>query len=152
MASSLNKVTLIGNVGKDPEIRGTQDGREIASFSLATSEAWRDKGSGEKKEKAEWHKIVVFQPHLVGVVKSYVHKGSKLYVEGSLQTRKWIDNSGVEKYTTEIVLQPYSGTLLLLDNRSSEEHSIDDRRSNFTQNNKSKIQKFEELDDDEIPF
>ena len=153
MAGSLNKITLIGNVGKDPEIRSTQDGREVASFSLATSDAWRDKGSGEKKEKVEWHKVVVFQPHLVGVIKSYVRKGSKLYIEGSLQTRKWTDNSGIEKYVTEVVLQPYSGTLLLLDNRSGDDNTIDEHKSSTpSHNNKLKAQQFEEIDDDEIPF
>ncbi|MDJ1257387.1 MAG: single-stranded DNA-binding protein [Candidatus Midichloria sp.] len=155
MAGSLNKVILIGNVGRDPEIRTTQDGREIASFSLATSEAWRDKGSGEKKEKVEWHKVVIFQPHLVGVVKNYVHKGSKIYLEGSLQTRKWTDPNGVEKYTVEVVLQPYSGTLLLLDARPNDESSFDEAKSSAsssTQEERSKPYQVEEIDDDEIPF
>ncbi len=102
---SLNKVTLIGFVGQDPEIRATQYGREIASFSLATTESWKDKSSGERKEKTEWHKIVVFSQGLTGIIKNYVKKGSKLYIEGSLVTRKWTDKNGVEKYTTEIVLQ-----------------------------------------------
>ena len=110
----LNKVTLIGNLGKDPDIKSTQDGRELANFSLATTEKWKDKNTGEKKEKTEWHNIVVFNQGLVGVVKNYVKKGSKLYVEGQLQTRKWTDNNGVDKYTTEIVLQNFNSNLQLL--------------------------------------
>ncbi|WHQ47075.1 MAG: single-stranded DNA-binding protein [Candidatus Midichloria sp.] len=155
MAGSLNKVTLIGNVGRDPEIRTTQDGREIASFSLATSDAWRDKGSGEKKEKVEWHKVVIFQPYLVSVVRSYVHKGSKIYIEGSLQTRKWTDTNGVEKYATEVVLQSYSGTLLLLDARPTDESNFDEAKnltSSSAQGERSKPYQIEEIDDDEIPF
>jgi len=98
----LNKVTLIGNVGQDPEIRSLQDGKEVATFSLATSDRWKDKTTGEKKEKTEWHRIVCFQQGLVKVIKDYVEKGSRLYVEGSLVTRKWTDKDGVERYTTEI--------------------------------------------------
>lgn len=113
----LNKVTLIGNLGKDPEIRTTQDGREIASFGLATSESWKDKNTGERKSKTEWHKIVVFNPGIIGVIKSYVKKGSKLYLEGSLQTRKW-EKDGIDHYTTEIVLAAFNGTLKLLDSKS----------------------------------
>ena len=116
MAGSLNKVTLIGNLGKDPDIRKTSDGREIANFSIATSESWKDKNTGEKKEKTEWHRVVVFKEGLVNVIKSYVKKGSKLYIEGQLQTRKWVDSSGNEKYSTEIVLQGFNTALILLDN------------------------------------
>lgn len=116
---SVNKVILVGNVGQDPDIRSTQDGREIANFSLATSESWKDKNSGEKKEKTEWHRIVIFSPGLVGVVKSYVKKGAKLYIEGSLQTRKWTDANGIEKFTTEIVLQNFNSVLQILDSRNS---------------------------------
>jgi len=117
---SINKVILVGNVGQEPEIRNTQDGREIASFSIATTESWKDKNSGEKKEKTEWHRIVIFSPNLVSIVKLYVKKGSKLYIEGSLQTRKWKDNFGVEKYTTEIVLQQYNSTLQILSNNQNQ--------------------------------
>lgn len=113
---SLNKATLIGNVGQAPEIRSTSDGREIATFSLATSESWKDKNTGEKKQKTEWHKICVLNPSLVSVVKNYVKKGSKLYIEGQLQTRKWTDKSGVEKYSTEIVLQ-FNAIVEILDRR-----------------------------------
>lgn len=115
MAGSVNKVILVGNVGKDPEIRRTQDGRPIANLSLATSESWRDKNTGEKKEKTEWHRVVIFSEPLCKVVEQYVKKGSKLYIEGALQTRKWTDQAGVEKYSTEVVLQGYSGSLTMLD-------------------------------------
>lgn len=115
MAGSVNKVILVGNVGKDPEIRRTQDGRPIANISLATSESWRDKATGERKEKTEWHRVVIFSEPLCRVVEQYVRKGSKLYIEGALQTRKWTDQSGVEKYSTEVVLQGFNGSLTMLD-------------------------------------
>jgi len=112
---SVNRVTLIGNLGKAPEIRSTPDGKEIASFSLATTDSWKDKSTGEKKQRTEWHKVAVFSQGLVGIVKNYVKKGSKLYIEGSLQTRKWTDKQGVEKYITEVVVQGFNATLQLLD-------------------------------------
>lgn len=115
MAGSVNKVILVGNVGKDPEIRRTQDGRPIANINLATSETWRDKNTGERKEKTEWHRVVVFNEGLCKVVEQYVKKGAKLYIEGALQTRKWTDQSGAEKYSTEVVLQNFSHTLTMLD-------------------------------------
>ena len=118
MAGSINKVILIGNLGKDPEIRSTQDGREIANLTLATSESWTDKNSGEKRERTEWHKIAIFNPGLVTLCKNYLNKGSKVYIEGQLQTRKWQDNSGQDKYTTEVVLQGYGGQLTFLDGKS----------------------------------
>jgi len=119
MAGSVNKVIIVGNVGNQPEIRVTQvSGEELATFSLATSERWKDKNSGEQKEKTDWHKVVVFSPGLVRVVKEYVHKGSKLYIEGKLQTREYQDEAGVKKYTTEVVLTSYSSTLVLLDSRN----------------------------------
>jgi single-strand DNA-binding protein len=111
MSGSLNKVILIGNLGNDPEIRNTNDGREIANFSLATGESWKDKVTGDKKEKTEWHRIVCFNEGLVKVIKEYVKKGTKLYIEGQLQTRKWLDSTNQEKYTTEVVLQGYNGNL-----------------------------------------
>lgn len=117
MAGSLNRVMIIGNLGNDPEIRHTQSGNAIANLTIATSESWKDKMTGEKKEKTEWHRVVIFNDGLVKVVEKYLKKGSKVYVEGQLQTRKWTDNSGVEKYTTEIVLQGFSSTLLLLDSK-----------------------------------
>jgi single-strand DNA-binding protein len=115
MAGSVNKVILVGNLGKDPEIRRTQDGKPIANLSIATSETWRDKSTGERKEKTEWHRVVVFNEGLCKVVEQYVRKGSKVYLEGALQTRKWTDQAGVEKYSTEVVLQGFGGTLTMLD-------------------------------------
>lgn len=144
MALSLNKVTLIGNVGRDPEIRSTNEGKEIANLSIATSDSWKDKVTGEKREKTEWHRIVIFNEGLVGVIKSLVKKGSRIYIEGSLQTRKWQDASGVEKYTTEVILQNYGSNLILLDSKSSNDgmSSSSNNSSDFQHN---------ELDD-EIPF
>jgi single-strand DNA-binding protein len=121
MAFSLNKVMLIGNLGRDPEIRSTQDGKEIASFSIATTEGWKDRASGERKERTEWHRVVVFALPLVEIVKKYIHKGTKLYIEGTLQTRKWQDQSGAERYTTEVVIQSYNGNIMILDSRKSSE-------------------------------
>ena len=120
MAGSVNKVILIGNLGADPEIRRTQDGRPIANLSIATSESWRDKATGEKKEKTEWHRVVVFNEGLCKVIEQYVKKGSKVYIEGALQTRKWTDKDGAEKYSTEVVLQNFRGELTMLDGRGGE--------------------------------
>ena len=115
MAGSVNKVILVGNVGKDPEVRTSQDGTKIVNFSLATSENWTDRASGERKERTEWHRVVVFNDRIGEVVEKYVRKGRKVYVEGSLQTRKWTDQSGVEKYTTEVVIGRFRGELTMLD-------------------------------------
>ncbi|WP_077961218.1 single-stranded DNA-binding protein [Ensifer adhaerens] len=117
MAGSVNKVILIGNVGADPEIRRTQDGRPIANLRIATSETWRDRNSGERKEKTEWHTVVVFNEGLCKVVEQYVKKGAKLYIEGALQTRKWQDQNGNDRYSTEVVLQGFGSTLTMLDGR-----------------------------------
>jgi single-strand DNA-binding protein len=117
MAGSVNKVILVGNLGKDPEVRSSQDGTKIVNFSLATSETWNDKASGERKEKTEWHRVVVFNERIADVVEKYVRKGSKVYVEGSLQTRKWTDQSGQDKYTTEVVIGRFRGELTMLDSR-----------------------------------
>ena len=114
-AGTVNKVILIGNLGKEPEIRSTQDGREIANLVIATSEQWTDRNSGERREKTEWHRVAIFNPGLVGLAKKYLHKGSKVYVEGQLQTRKWQDNSGLDRYATEVVIQGYNGILTFLD-------------------------------------
>ncbi len=146
---SINKVILVGNVGQDPEIRSTQDGREVANFSLATSENWKDKNTGERREKTEWHRIVVFSQGLIGVIKSYIKKGAKLYIEGSLQTRKWTDNQGVEKYTTEIVLQNYNSTLQILDSKDRASSSSDSFSSS---DSRGKSDVLVEESDDEIPF
>jgi single-strand DNA-binding protein len=120
---SVNKVILIGNVGKEPEIRSMNNGNEVALFSLATSEYWKDKTTGEKKDKTEWHRVVVYSQGLVNIIKSYVKKGSKLYVSGSIQTRRWTDNQGVEKYATEIILQGYTAELQILDPRTNSSSS-----------------------------
>ncbi|MEA2936333.1 MAG: single-strand DNA-binding protein [Variibacter sp.] len=118
MAGSVNKVILIGNLGKDPEIRRTQDGRPIANLSVATSESWRDKATGERKEKTEWHRVVIFSEGLCRVAEQYLKKGAKVYLEGTLQTRKWQDQSGQDKYSTEVVLQGFNATLVMLDGRA----------------------------------
>jgi single-strand DNA-binding protein len=120
MSGSVNKVILVGNLGKDPRVSRLNSGDQVVSFSLATSETWRDKTSGERKEKTEWHNVVVFNENLGKVVEQYCKKGTKVYLEGQLQTRKWTDQSGVEKYTTEIVLQRFRGELVLLDSRGGE--------------------------------
>ena len=117
MAGSVNKVILIGNLGADPEIRRTQDGRPIANLRIATTETWRDKASGERKEKTEWHRVVIFNEGLCKVAEQYLKKGAKVYIGGALQTRKWTDQSGQEKYSTEIVLQGFNSNLTMLDGR-----------------------------------
>jgi single-strand DNA-binding protein len=117
MAGSVNKVILVGNLGRDPEVRSTQDGTKVANLSLATSESWRDKASGERRERTEWHRIAIFNERLVDVAEKYLKKGSKIYVEGQLQTRKWTDQAGQERYTTEVVLQRFRGELTMLDGR-----------------------------------
>lgn len=115
MAGSVNKVILIGNMGADPEIRRTQDGKPIANLRIATSESWRDKATGERKEKTEWHRVVVFNEGLCKIIEQYVTKGAKLYIEGALQTRKWQDKDGKDRYSTEVVLNGYGGVLTMLD-------------------------------------
>lgn len=151
MSSSLNKVVIIGNLGRDPEIRTTNDGREIASFSLATTESWKDKETGEKKEKTEWHRVVCFQEGLVKVIKQFAKKGSKLYIEGQLATRKWVDkelpliSSNQEKYSTEIVMQGFNTKMLMLDSKAE--------TSNLQQGGASNAPVFDNsVVDDEIPF
>jgi len=119
MSGSLNKVTLIGNLGKDPEVRSMQNGKSVANFSIATTESWKDRTTGERRDKTEWHNIVVFSEGLVRVAQSYLKKGSKVYIEGQLQTRKWQDQNGADRYTTEIVLQNYNSTLIMLDGRNN---------------------------------
>jgi len=121
MAGSVNKVILVGNLGRDPEIRSTQDGMRIANLSVATSETWRDRNSGERKEKTEWHRVAIFNEKLVDVVEKYLKKGAKVYVEGALQTRKWTDKDGQDRYTTEVVLGRFNGQLTMLDGRSGGE-------------------------------
>jgi single-strand DNA-binding protein len=117
MAGSVNKVILVGNLGRDPEIRTMQSGGRLCNLSVATSESWKDRNSGERREKTEWHRVVIFNDALAGVAERYLRKGSKVYLEGQLETRKWTDNAGVEKYSTEVVLRPYRGELTMLDGR-----------------------------------
>ena len=146
---TINKVILVGNLGNDPEIRSTSDGREIANISIATSESWKDKNTCERKSKTEWHRVVIFSQGLVGIVKNYLKKGSKIYLEGQLQTRKWVDNAGIEKYTTEIVLQNFNSTLQILDSRQNNP----DNQNNFGDNNQNTNQEAaENIIDDDIPF
>jgi len=121
MAGSVNKVILVGNLGADPDVRSTKDGRPVVNLSVATSEQWRDKNSGERREKTEWHRVVLFSEGLCRIAEQYLKKGSKVYVEGQLQTRKWQDDSGADRYSTEVVLQNYGGVLTMLDSRNSGE-------------------------------
>lgn len=114
MAGSVNKVILVGNLGRDPEIRSTQDGGKVANLSVATSDSWKDRNTGERRERTEWHRVVSFNEHMTDVIEKYCRKGSKVYLEGQLQTRKWVDQSGAERYTTEVVLQRFRGELQLL--------------------------------------
>ena len=123
MAGSVNKVILVGNLGKDPEVRHTQDGAAIVTLSIATSESWKDKNSGERKEKSEWHKVVIFNEGIAKVAEQYLKKGTTVYIEGSLQTRKWTDKDGVEKYSTEVVLQKYNGNLTMLGGKAGNDES-----------------------------
>lgn len=143
--SSLNRVTLIGSVGRDPEIRAMQNGKEVAMFSIATSERWKDKQTGEKKEVTDWHSCVVFNEGLVNLVKKYVSKGSKLLVEGALKTRKWQDKSGQDRYTTEVVLQAFDGKIILLGDRKEQS---DHTESEYKEVAKAEPDNF----NDEIPF
>jgi single-strand DNA-binding protein len=163
MAGSVNKVILIGNVGADPEIRNTQGGKKIANLRLATSESWKDSQTGERKEKTEWHTVVVFNEGLAKVVENYVKKGDKLYIEGALQTRKWQDQDGKDRYSTEIVLQAFNGTLTMLSGKRedgggdgrSEERREDDRRFYGNEQDRGRQDQrgnFSRDLDDDIPF
>ena len=154
MAGSVNKVILIGRLGSDPEVRVSQDGNKIVRLSLATSDSWKDKQTNEKKEKTEWHRIVIFANGLADIAEKYLNKGSKIYVEGQIQTRKWTDQAGVEKYTTEIVLQSYNSSLTMLDNRSDQNNEIiSSSFKNDSSGNKSIAKEKDNIEiDDEIPF
>ncbi|HCK84991.1 MAG TPA: single-stranded DNA-binding protein [Hyphomonadaceae bacterium] len=161
MAGSVNKVILVGNLGRDPEIRTMQDGNKVANLSVATSESWRDKNSGERKEKTEWHRVVIFNENIAKVAEQYLKKGAKVYIEGQLQTRKYQDQSGAEKYTTEVVLQKYRGELTMLDGKSEGggSRSYDDEGGgSFTskaggkRNADGPRESFSQDLDDEIPF
>jgi single-strand DNA-binding protein len=157
MSGSVNKVILLGNLGRDPEIRSMQSGKKMASFSIATSKRWKDRSTQEQKENTSWHNIVVFNEGLVDVIEKYIKKGSKIYVEGELSTRKYQDKDGNDKYTTEVVLQGYNSTLTMLDSRNSGSASIEEAPNSSSLDNKledtldSQVSDSQDLDDD-IPF
>lgn len=148
MAGSVNKVILIGRLGFDPEIHSTQAGKEICNLRVATSESWRDKATGEKKESVQWHRVVIFNENLVNLAKNYLKKGSSLYLEGSLQTRKWTDKDGLEKYSTEVVLQNFNGTIVLLGGKPQEGESVPSAHEQAKQNGYQSDPEF----NDDIPF
>jgi single-strand DNA-binding protein len=159
MAGSVNKVILVGNLGKDPEVRRLNSGEPVVNLSIATSESWRDKQSGERKEKTEWHRVVIFNENIAKVAEQYLKKGAKVYVEGQLQTRKWTDQAGVEKYSTEIVLQKFRGELTMLDGKGDGGgRSVEDDSGGFTAKSGGKRvsegprESFNADLDDEIPF
>jgi len=157
MSGSVNKVILLGNLGRDPEIRSMQSGKKMASFSIATSKRWKDRNTQEQKENTSWHNIVVFNEGLVDVIEKYIKKGSKIYVEGELSTRKYQDKDGNDKYTTEVVLQGYNSTLTMLDSRNSGSASIEEAPNSSSLDTKledtldSQVSDSQDLDDD-IPF
>ena len=142
---SVNKVILLGNVGQAPVIRTTQDGKKIATFSLATSEKWKDKSSGEFREKTEWHRVVVFSDGLVGIIEKYIQKGTRIFLEGTLQTRKWSGTDGVEKYTTEVILQGFNNKLEIIESRKDGDSSSGES-SNYDSSS------IDNITDDDIPF
>lgn len=157
MAGSVNKVILVGNLGKDPEVRHAQNGSKIVTFSLATSENWKDPVTGELKNRTEWHRVVIFNEKLGDIVERYLKKGAKIYLEGQLQTRKWTDNNGQEKYTTEVVLSRYRGDITMLDGRaaSTEDNTFlegGQTSGNFISSGESSAAKPFDNFDDEIPF
>ena len=157
MSGSVNKVILLGNLGRDPEIRSMQSGKKMASFSIATSKRWKDRSTQEQKENTSWHNIVVFNEGLVDVIEKYIKKGSKIYVEGELSTRKYQDKDGNDKYTTEVILQGYNSTLTMLDSRNSGSASIEEAPNSSSLDSKledtldSQVSDSQDLDDD-IPF
>lgn len=143
MAFSINKVILVGNVGREPEVRTTQSGAKLATFSVATTDSWKDKNSGERKEQTEWHRVVVFNSALAEICEKYVHKGTRLYIEGQLQTRKWTDSNNVEKYTTEVIVQGFKGDLVIMNNEKMDSSVSFD---NVSMNSSS------DFGGDDIPF
>ena len=146
MSGSVNKVTILGNLGRDPEVRSFQNGGKICNLRVATSETWRDKQSGERKERVEWHSVSIMVEGLVKVAEQYLRKGSKVYIEGQLETRKWQDQSGADRYSTEIVLRPFGGSLVLLDKKDGDGGARDDDRDGYDQtDHRSDL-------DGEIPF
>ena len=155
---SLNKVILIGNLGKDPEVRSFQNGGRVCNLTIATSESWKDKESSEIRQKTEWHRIVIYNEKLIELIEKYIHKGSKIHVEGQLETRKYTDEaSGVDKYTTEVVLKPFRGDLTILDsksenNQNSQEIITEDKEIKDQKSNKSSVDELATELDDDIPF
>ena len=153
MSGSINKVTLVGNLGRDPEIRAMQNGDKIVQLSIATSDRWKDKNSGEQRERTEWHRVVIFNDALGKIAEQYLKKGSTVYVEGQLQTRKWTDQqSGLDKYTTEVVLQRYRGELTLLGSRPDNQINNDYNKSEIDQLSEPSVSNIASDLDDEIPF
>ena len=159
MSGSVNKVILVGNVGQDPEIRSFQSGGRVCNLSLATSERWKDRETNEQKERTQWHRVVVFNENLINLIEQYVNKGSKLYIEGQLETRKWTDANGQDKYSTEVVLRNFKGEMTFLDNRSGNNESFikdENPNNNIEDNSSSKVtESLEKIDsdiDDDIPF
>ena len=148
MAGSINKVILVGNIGQDPQVRTMQSGQKVVSFSLATSDRWRDRQSGEQKEQTEWHRVVIFAPNLVEVAERMLQKGTKLYLEGTLRTRKWQNQQGVDSYTTEVVLNPYAGQMVILSGAKINEGGMDNSSAPAPQREEVNI---EDIADD-IPF
>ena len=153
MAGSVNKVILVGNLGRDPEVRNTQNGDPIVNMSLATSESWKDRTTGERRERTEWHRVVIFNENLGRIAQQYLRKGSKVYIEGQLQTRKWQDQSGQEKYSTEVVLQRFRGELTMLDSRADSSGGFSGGGGGFSDNTGGDFSGGGGGDlDDEIPF
>lgn len=144
MAGSVNKVILVGNLGRDPEVRNSSEGAKIVSMSIATSESWKDKNTGERKDRTEWHRVVIFNEKIAEIAEKYIRKGTKVYIEGQLQTRKWTDNNNMERYTTEVVIPRYRGELTIIDSKSSSD-GID------SSDNNSMPSHFDDLNDD-VPF
>ena len=158
MAGSVNKVILVGNLGKDPEVRHTQDGKPIVNLSIATSDSWRDKSTGERKEKTEWHRVVIFNEGIAKVAEQYLKKGSTVYIEGQLQTRKWTDKDGAEKYSTEVVLQNFNSTLTMIGGKPDETTSFDEAKPAAKSRATGAVASFSKSAnvssdlDDEVPF
>ena len=157
MAGSVNKVIIVGNLGKDPEVRTFPNGGKVCNFPVATSETWRDRNSGEKQERTQWHNIAIFSEPLVNIAERFLKKGSKIFVEGQLETRKWQDNTGADRYSTEVVLRPYKGELTLLDNKSetdnTQRESLSESTTSIMPQNTENSPSFAVDDfDDEIPF
>jgi single-strand DNA-binding protein len=154
MAGSVNKVILVGNLGNDPEVRSFENGGEVANLSIATSESWKDRNTGERRERTEWHRVAVFNPGLVTVIKNYLRKGAKVYIEGQLETRKWQDQNGQERYSTEVVLRPYRSELHMLDGRGNggEQSGYSAGAEQGASSPAPQSAPVAPLDDDEIPF